>query len=326
MKHPKTLPAFTARQKQKAYELLATKVAFMMGRKFEEGDWAQVYCAAKNIPLQGWSNLNIDIVHDGLGVEHKMLRPNGDKLVREVFGSQLMHPSATRSIRIDASGKPNTEMRSVLGQYAELLTQRRELVKQEFPNCEPDMRTGWLLWQTNLHEFVYFEEETVIPDPKDYVAEWHENRPKGGRKPSRSLWIYEKETRRKRYSVTTSAGAKVQPYFDVPPQSDPHVYLFRVQGEEYKTGFVRVWLPAITVRELRQYVGNLSEESLRIAVETMANQAATADATSNAFVEMAEPISLLRESYELLGNCFPDAVSDAHRFQFLVESLRGAKS
>ena len=44
----------------------------MMGRKFEEGDWADVYCTAKNIPNRGWSNLNIDVIYNGLGVEHKM--------------------------------------------------------------------------------------------------------------------------------------------------------------------------------------------------------------------------------------------------------------
>ena len=42
----------------------------MMGRKLEEGDWAEVYCRAKGLPNQGWSNLNIDVMHEGLGVEH----------------------------------------------------------------------------------------------------------------------------------------------------------------------------------------------------------------------------------------------------------------
>ncbi len=69
------------------------------------------------------------------------------------------------------------------------------------------MRTGWLLWQANLHDFVYFEEETIAPNPDDYTAEWHENPISGGRKPSKSLWIYERETRQKKYSVTTDAGA-----------------------------------------------------------------------------------------------------------------------
>lgn len=73
MDKAQTLPAFKPDQRTRAHTLLAAKVAYMMGRKFEEGDWAEVYCKAKGIPVKGWSNLNIDIMHDGLGVKHKML-------------------------------------------------------------------------------------------------------------------------------------------------------------------------------------------------------------------------------------------------------------
>ena len=125
MQRPKTLAAFSAEEYKKAHELLATRVAFMMGRKFEEDDWAHVYCTAKNIPHRGWSNLNIDVIHNGLGVEHKMLRPHGNRSVQQVFGMRLMHPSATRSIRI-SDGKPNLVMRNVLKQYAGFLEQRNQ--------------------------------------------------------------------------------------------------------------------------------------------------------------------------------------------------------
>ncbi len=64
-----TLPAFTEQEYMQAHVLLATRVAYMMGRKLEEADWADVYCAAKRIPKQGWSNLEIDVVHENLGVE-----------------------------------------------------------------------------------------------------------------------------------------------------------------------------------------------------------------------------------------------------------------
>ena len=50
MQRPRVLQAFTQAEYEKAHQLLATKVAFMMGRKFEEGDWADVYCGAKGIP------------------------------------------------------------------------------------------------------------------------------------------------------------------------------------------------------------------------------------------------------------------------------------
>ena len=47
--------------------------------------------------------------------------------------------------------------------------------------------------------------------------------------------MYEKITKQKRYSVTTSAGIKIQPYFDVPPPNDQNLYYFRVQSEPIDT-------------------------------------------------------------------------------------------
>jgi hypothetical protein len=87
------------------------------------------------------------------------------------------------------------------------------------------MRTGWLLWQESLRQFLYFEERMRIPDPDDYKAQWVDSGG-GARKGSRNLWIYDKRTERKMFSVTTTAGAKIQPYFDVPPPDDPNLYLF----------------------------------------------------------------------------------------------------
>jgi hypothetical protein len=71
--NPKTLRAFTEAEKDRVRVLLASKVATMMGRKMEENDWLEVYCMSKGIPLQAWSNRNIDVNFNGLGVEHKML-------------------------------------------------------------------------------------------------------------------------------------------------------------------------------------------------------------------------------------------------------------
>ncbi|KAF0106738.1 MAG: hypothetical protein FD146_2330 [Anaerolineaceae bacterium] len=321
MKRPRILPAFSTDEKKKVHELLATRVAFMMGRKFEEDDWAYVYCAAKGIPNQGWSNLKLDVVHDGLGVEHKMLRPSGDKPVSEVFGSRLMHPSATRSIRISSNGEANEVMKDVIEQYAAYLKQRREKVHEQQPNKEPNMRTGWLLWQSNLRDFVYFEEETLIPDPNDYIAEWHENISRGARKASKSLWIYEKETRAKKYSVTTDAGAKIQPYFDVPPASEPNLYFFRVQGEEYGTDLVRIWIPTTMARELKRLTGELTADNLQSAISNILSGIKEPQAEYNAKKEEAAPVILKSETYLKLDSLFPNAVSDSHKIQLLVELL-----
>ncbi len=140
---PKTLPAFDEEQKQLAHSYLATTVAYMMGRKFEEGDWADVYCRAKGIPNEGWSNLGIDVSHGGLGVEHKMLCVRSKKSMLDHCGDRLMHPSATRSIRIsDVDGNPTEVARDVLRQYAELIEERQKTVAVNSPNGRSDMRTG----------------------------------------------------------------------------------------------------------------------------------------------------------------------------------------
>src|SRR5439155_14235794 len=103
------------------------------------------------IPNKGWSNLNIDIMFGNLGVEHKMLSRPADVRLRDVCGTRLMHPAATRSIRIPSTeGDPNEVMRVVLIQYADLVLERRKKVADNSPGREPDMRTGWLLWQAGL--------------------------------------------------------------------------------------------------------------------------------------------------------------------------------
>ena len=320
MQRPKILRAFTEAEFAKAHDLLAAKVAFMMGRKFEEGDWSQVYCAAKNIPNAGWSNLNIDVTYDCIGVEHKMLRPSGDKPVRSVFGTRLMHPSATRSIRIE-DGDPNEVMHSVLTQYADFIEQRREFVRQRCADGMSDLRTGWVLWQSNLKEFVYFEEEVITPSPDDFIAEWHVNEVKGARKESKSLWVYEKETKQKKYSITTSAGAKIQPYFDVPPQSDPSVYFFKVQGEEIHPGLIRVWVPSATARELEAIVGGLTAEKLHALISKSETVLRETRESYGSNLEEAVAISVTTDSYQALEDLFPNAVSDSHRIQLLVAAL-----
>src|SRR5439155_3000405 len=127
----KTLPAFTPEERDQVHALLGAKVAFMMGRKFEEGDWAEVYCRAKSIPCAGWSNLNLDVVYDGLGVEHKMLCYRSRPDITDACGKTLMHPSATRSFRMPPiSTDPNEAMRDVLTQYGEFIDFRRVKVRE----------------------------------------------------------------------------------------------------------------------------------------------------------------------------------------------------
>jgi hypothetical protein len=326
MIRPKTLLAFDLEQRKKAHALLATRVAFMMGRKFEEDDWAEVYCRAKGIPKRGWSNLAIDIMSGSLGVEHKMIKVESKGDITDKCGTSPMHPSATRSIRVPPQGTNAADaMRDVLKQYGDLIKARTAKVKQESRlNAQPDMRTGWLLWQESLRQFLYFEEQMIVPNPKDYVAEWMQRASRGARKPSTNLWIYEKKTGRKRYSVTTEAGAKIQPYFDVPPLTDPNICVFTVIGEVIQTGNIRVWITEATQRELTRLLGTLAADELSAAVLKVSDRLKTMGPIEEARQEHATAFEITMTAYQALQRALP-GVSDEHSFQLLVQHLNAQK-
>ena len=282
----------------------------MMGRKLEEGDWTSVYCRAKRIPEDGWSNLYIDVNHNGLGVEMKLLRARDvrNRTLKFVCGQTLMHPSATRSIRIrNTQASAQDVMEDVFAQYAALIRQRTAKVWENAPSGVPiDMRTESLIWENNLAEFLYFEERMEAPEPGRYFAEWHANTTRGARKPSRSLWIYDKETRQKRYSVTTSAGIKIQPYFDVPPPSDDNLYYFRVQSEHVDNDTVLLWVTGATARALEARLGTLDRDVVSSAI---LDATRSVDASARRIEDDDEDLAV------------PVAVSDEHRVQLLLRTL-----
>lgn len=319
-----TLPAFSAKQAQDAKIFLATQVAAMMGRKLEEGDWSKVYCRAKGIPEAGWSNLHIDVNYNGFGLEMKLLRISNlrGKPLKSVCGTALMHPAATRAIRIDDVSLPAQKvMQSVFAQYAELIQQRTARVLSATPGVKPDMRIGWFIWEDELTEFLYFEEPMMIPDPSRYFAEWNVTPARGVRKASKSLWIYDKTTKQKRYSVTTSAGIKIQPYFDVPAPSDANLYYFRVQSEPVGADRVQIWVSAATAREICALVGSLEVSKISQAVIQAAEKAPAVTQQPTQLLEQAEPIQLTNRAFEVFKNTWI-GVSDEHRAQLLVQTLR----
>lgn len=318
----KTLPVFTPSERDTTHRLLAAKTARMMGRKLEEADWADAYCRAKGIPTRGWSNLNIDVMHEGLGVEHKMLCYRSNTNIAQACGETLMHPAATRSIRVP-TGKVSAEraMREILRQYAELIEQRTERVRAQAPiGTKPDMRTGWLLWQESLRQFLYFEEPMLAPNADQYTAEWVESGG-GTRKGSRNLWIYEKLTGKKRFSVTTAAGAKIQPYFDVPPPNDPNLYIFTVIGEVITDGKIRCWLTSTTWHDLEKILGRVNSQTVGQAIQQHLAALPAAEAGPMVAEEPAQPLEINAETYALLTSRLP-GVNDDHCFQLLIRLLR----
>lgn len=323
MVKPKTMIAFSKGEYKKAHDLLASKVATMMGRKLEEGDWTSVYCAAKGLPYTGWSNLNIDVSCKGFGVEHKMLCVPSDRPIREFCGTSKMHPAATRSIRVSSTAEnPTTAAHKILQQYAELIEQRRQAVAKSSPNGLPDVRVGWLLWQETLKEFLYFEVEMIPPDPSDYYAEWMDSGG-GSRKKSKNLWVYEKETGRKRYSITTTAGAKIQPYFDIPSPDDPGLFYFCVQGEEIEHDLIRIWVTKNTAILMRQILGTMDSDALSsVIIQTARASGGTSAEKGKEIVaiDQAEPIIIKMDAYQTLRNCF-SGVSDEHMMQLFLRQL-----
>lgn len=249
---------FTPAQQKAMQQLLAQLVHDMRGRPLEEGDWRRVYCDVKGIPDSGWSNLPFgDVNHEGLGVEQKQIKKPGKPT--GFCGRSIMHPAATRSFRIDSRGDAEEQKVAVLTQYGELIRAFRRQVAEKAPAGKaPDLRSGWLLYQSSLGQFMYFEEALVEPDPAAFVAEWVEGRQtRGARKPSRNLWIHEKDARggkgRKRYSITTEAGAKIQPYVDIPALGTPGLYVFDVFDAEAEVDGERkaiVWALQDTIVDL----------------------------------------------------------------------------
>lgn len=322
-----TLAAFTKVEEKEVHRLLATRVAHMMGRKFEEGDWADIYCKAKGIQQKGWSNLNIDIMSGNKGIEQKMLCYKSGVSILDACGQTLMHPSATRSIRISSEiADPNVAMKIVLEQYAELIRQRAlKVLEQADGATEADMRTGWLLWQSDLREFLYFEERMAIPCADDYYAEWAERKSRGIRKQSKNLWIYEKKTDKKRYSITTDAGAKIQPYFDVPSPKDENLYHFVVIGEAITDKLIQLWITESTYLNLLTAIGDVADDQKlsEIVVDASTHLRGT-DFAENYTYEKACNICLSKEAYSALQESLP-GVNDDHSMRMLAEYLRGAR-
>jgi hypothetical protein len=320
----KTLQAFTKSEFKLAEELLSAKVASMLGRKMEEGDWDFVYCNAKQIPSTSWSNLHIDINYNGVGVEHKMCRVTKTGSILEECGTTKMHPAGTRSIRIPDESDPDKAMKDILEQYSQLIETRTQAVKENSDTNSADMRFGWLIWKDTLDEFLYFEEEMIKPNPDDYYATWNVTPARGARKESKSLWIYEKSTDQKKYSVTTIAGAKIQPYFDIPSPADPNLYHFKVQGVSVGDGLIKVWLTKSTAKYLELLLGDLDSESISKAIIDFNGNPHEGTVDFVKAKDIATPVEITVEAYNKLKSIY-SPISDEYLLQKFAIDLGSIK-
>lgn len=137
-----------------------------------------------------------------------------------------------------------------------------------------------------------------------------------------NLWVFDKATGHKRYSITTSAGAKIQPYFDVPPPNDPNVYLFTVIGEVIGVGMVRVWLTIATFRELKRVLGEFDTAKLSEFVLRKLEGVSASLTVREGNEPAAESVILTADAYLKLKAVFP-GVNDNNSFQLFLEFLGG---
>jgi len=315
-----TLSAFNITELLKAKILLTARVAYMMGRKLEEADWAHVYCKARGLDSLGWSNLNADITVAGLSLEHKMMRCSESEAIKKHCGTRMMHPALTRRISLPDIADPDEAMRIVIAQYQKVLDERHDKAAMISGDKPVELRSGWLLYDSSLTEFLYFEERTRNLNPKKHRAVWNERITKGegGRRGNRNLWIYD-ESDQKVWSVTGgSSGTKIQPYFKVPAANDKHLCYFRVQGEPLGAETVRVWVTESTAKNLRQILGELDMRSVTDAILNVS----ASDETLTAIEECEEIRELVigQNAYTALKEKFL-GVSDEHCFQLLCKRL-----
>jgi hypothetical protein len=320
-----TLASFSEEEFQKAKLFLCARVAYMMGRKFEEDDWTYVYCKAKGFPSGTWSNLNVDIEYNGLSLELKQMKRSDSESILNACGTELMHPSLTRRINLPESSDPNTAMRSVILQYQKVLDERYTRIKDKFSSFTPDLRSGWLLYDSSLTEFLYFEEQSKNIKPEDHTAEWSErsSRSNGGRRSNKNLWIYNKHTGNKVWSVTGgSSGTKIQPYFRVPPKGSADLHYFRVQGIPIDGGNILIFVTAPTANQLEKILGS----DYKLTLNDVIIRASSGIAAPR-LVSTDEPIVdivISVEAYSALLEKFP-GVSDEHRVQLLCETLAASE-
>ena len=313
-----TLPAeLSQAEKERVKRLLASKVVGMFGRKLEEADWTEVYCKARGIPNQGWSNLKLDVMVPGLGLEIKMLGVKDVPIVNQC-GTSLMHPSATRSISLP-TGDAHSAMEQVLTEYSELLESRRRSVDDQF-GVPSELRSGWLLWKRSLDEFLYFEEKLEVPDFSKYTADWYEHNSDGARRRSRNLWIFD-QNGRKRYSVTTERGVKVQPYFDIPPLGAKNLAIFKIQGEEVENDAVRIWLTASTYENLLSIFNTKSYSTEMSKLLGGLPAISEGDVLESLEADLRE-IKIDKAVYENLCEKI-EGVSDEHRMRQFISHVRG---
>ena len=209
------LSAFSENEREQIPSLLVRKISSLGGiGKLEEEHWTSVYCEAKGIEFQSFSNIfGKDVeLNNGDIIEMKCIRVSDFKDKR-----WIMHPSLTRKVPEWTTDEPaEVSMVRVVKAY-------NNLIEDTFKG--KPARWGILLYLGDFTSFMYFEYPIVRLNPDDLTARYSSvERVKISRRSTTNLWIYDKEI--KIMSVTSpKAGMKIQPYFYIPaPNSNRYLF------------------------------------------------------------------------------------------------------
>lgn len=154
-------------------------------------------------------------------------------------------------------------------------------------------------------------------DPHDYYAIWNERPTTSRRQGSRNVWVYERDTDIKRYSITNQAGPKIQPYFDVPTLDHPALYHIQVDGEEMDGG-VRLWVTDATKRQLAELADIDDEAALSAFIINSAAAIDVEEGDGTSPAAPAVPLLVSREAYEALASSVVGPSSDDRVRQLLA--------
>jgi hypothetical protein len=119
------------------------------------------------------------------------------------------------------------------------------------------------------------------------------------------------------------AGAKIQPYFDIPVPNDPNLYYFCVQGELVENGLIRVWITSTTAIVLQNILGGMDTDRVSAAIIAHALRVRSENERKAEHIieaDRARSILVTPEAFASLTQAFA-GVSDEHRMQLFVQHL-----
>lgn len=220
--------------------------------KIREEHWISIYRAAHGVVGNRPTTKPMgDYYFQGKAIEFKV---KGVSEPIKCQGEKLSHV-ITRVVEWNekaAEEKSKIDVLKQLETHEDLLYSLAENSADEVSGIEPVARYGVLLYNPTLEEFLYSEQDIEKLNPASFYAEKHNG----------SLWIFERESKIKRFSITGHThGAKIQRYLDV-PEVGKGSYYFKVENDGSKP----IWLSPETYNTLSTMAGTRTADEFITAL------------------------------------------------------------